>query len=529
MENTSVESRQYLHVNHTQEADQIQIPSKATPPKAARAVTDWAEDQAKEYKKQQKFTHRPWDGAAAFNRAMMRVFGTHGSGMMTGGGFFSPANPPQLISVDEQVLIYSDRLGNKVNEHLLLNKEKFSIVKLVKYAGDLGIAVPSPFSEEDRLNIVSALIKQFEVVGTYVGTIQVPWGAVEIPDLGLAELSGTMDEDYGPSFHLSVTAPKSKTEKVQALFAVIEDELKHRSVYKGRAIDSAGDNPRFYDPFVIDRNSIIYAEELEHQVEKLMLNPIKYTEKARSKRLLKRQHLLTGDYGTGKSLTMLYAAQVALKNGWTVIRYNPLKDKLDSVFKLARMYQPAIVLAEDADAFSDVSNPQSVSELLDAFDGMLAKGGEITTIMTTNHPSSITKGMLRPGRIDSLIMFTPLDRPGVEKLYKLKVDEIDQAVDFDNVYGANEGYSPAFVAESINRVNVYGLDKDDTEAVSEEDLIFAAQSLRPQNDLHNAADEASRVVPTMDSVMRQQVEVVLDDYIVSSDDWDAALVKRSRA
>lgn len=74
---------------------------------------------------------------------------------------------------------------------------------------------------------------------------------------------------------------------------------------------------------------------------------------------------------------MLYAAQVALKNGWTVIRYNPLKDKLDSVFKLARMYQPAIVLAEDADAFSDVSNPQSVSELLDAFDGMLAKGGEI--------------------------------------------------------------------------------------------------------------------------------------------------------
>lgn len=74
-------------------------------------------------------------------------------------------------------------------------------------------------------------------------------------------------------------------------------------------------------------------------------------------------------------------------------------------------------------------------------------------------------------------MFTPLDRPGVEKLYKLKVDEIDQAVDFDNVYGANEGYS-CVRCRSINRVNVYGLDKDDTEAVSEEDLIFAAQSLR---------------------------------------------------
>lgn len=120
MENTSVESRQYLHVNHTQEADQIQIPSKATPPKAARAVTDWAEDQAKEYKQQQAFTHRPWDGAAAFNRAMMRVFGTQGSGMMTGGGFFSPANPPQLISVDEQVLVYSSKLGNKLHEHELL-------------------------------------------------------------------------------------------------------------------------------------------------------------------------------------------------------------------------------------------------------------------------------------------------------------------------------------------------------------------------------------------------------------------------
>lgn len=94
--------------------------------------------------------------------------------------------------------------------------------------------MPSPFSEEDRLNIVSALIKQFEVVGTYVGTIQVPWGAVEIPDLGFAELSGIKQQDYGPVFHLSVTAPKSKTEKVKALFAVVEDELKHRSVYKGQ-------------------------------------------------------------------------------------------------------------------------------------------------------------------------------------------------------------------------------------------------------------------------------------------------------
>ena len=529
----TAEAKRFLKVNHVPDVDQIYITTEASPPKAARAVVDWAEDQAKEYSNQQTFTYRPWDGAAAFSRALMRMFGTEGSGLQTGGGFFSPSNPPKLISVDEQVLVYSDKSGARfigtalldsngepfvdlLTEKALMDKYKMPINTLVTYATKNGVEVPSPYSESDRGVIVAQLIKSFKVIGTYVGQLQVPWGAVEIPELGVAELSSVMDEDYGMIFAISVTAPKSKTMLAKELFSTIDEELKGRSIYKGRSIDSAGEKPRFYDPFVIDRENIIYTEKLEHQVEKLLLNPIKNTEKARSMRLLKRQHLLTGDYGTGKSLTMLYGAQVALQNGWTVIRYNPSKDNLDSVFKLARMYQPALVLAEDADAFSDVSNPQSVSELLDSFDGMLAKGGEITTIMTTNHPSSITKGMLRPGRIDSLIMFTPLDRQGVERLFKMKIKHLDPATNFDNVYEACEGYGPAFIAEVAERVNAYSLSDVKDEIVTEEQVVFAAQSIRDQHQLHLDADESSRVKPTVDSLIRQTVECTMEDFVIEN-------------
>lgn len=63
----TAEAKRFLKVNHVPDVDQIYITTEASPPKAARAVVDWAEDQAKEYSNQQTFTYRPWDGAAAFS------------------------------------------------------------------------------------------------------------------------------------------------------------------------------------------------------------------------------------------------------------------------------------------------------------------------------------------------------------------------------------------------------------------------------------------------------------------------------
>lgn len=64
---------------------------------AEQFLHDWRRSQDKETSFSRTFNYRPWDGAAAFDRAMKRVFGTSGLGKTT----FSMlgANPPQQISI----------------------------------------------------------------------------------------------------------------------------------------------------------------------------------------------------------------------------------------------------------------------------------------------------------------------------------------------------------------------------------------------------------------------------------------------
>ena len=236
---------------------------------------------------------------------------------------------------------------------------------------------------------------------------------------------------------------------------------------------------------------------------------------------LKRSVLFHGPYGTGKTLGGMLTAKKAVKHGFTFILCRPGKDDPFEVMQTAQLYAPAVVFIEDIDTYarSEGMGHDRMSELLDKFDGIEAKGMEILNVMTTNHEESITKGMLRPGRLDALIEISHLDRGGVERMVKSKVEpNMLDDIDYDLVFDACEGYLPAFVAESVDRAMLASISRGRGTLLplTTADIRNGAMSLRPQFVLMEKATEVDNP-PVFETIYKSMVRSA----IVGMDIYDS--------
>jgi transitional endoplasmic reticulum ATPase len=342
-------------------------------------------------------------------------------------------------------------------------------------------------------------------------TMQVPWGLISIPtcpglELYLAE---TNDKDYGRIFAIQGSGPRKYREEVEALFDDIEDYLRTNSIYRGRAIIGSND-PEFLDLANFKPEQIVFSNEVMNVLEGTVWAPIKYTDAMRREEVpLKRAVLLYGPYGTGKTSAGQLTAKAAVDNGWTFISARPGRDKVEDVLRTARLYQPAVVFVEDIDNESSTGEQDEVTKLLEAFDGITAKGGELMVVMTTNHISRIHRGMLRPGRLDAVVEIAGLDRDGIEKLVRVVVGDNRLAADtdFDQVAEAMDGFYPAFVRESITRAVTFAIDRNEGSreyVIGTLDLVGAAHSLRPQLDILHEAGEGTKK-PTLEVALAAAV------------------------
>jgi transitional endoplasmic reticulum ATPase len=367
-----------------------------------------------------KLKARPWDGAAAFERAVKRVTGTVG---VQKGAFFGMVPPAR-----------------------------------------------------ETINISST------------ETMDVPWGTIAI-DLfeGEAFLGSYKDEDFGLMFVINVTAPRKYRAGVEGFFRVLQEEIDERSIYRGQSFDGKS-NPNFLDLSGVNEDEVVYSADVLDQLNANVWSLLDYTDVQRELGLpLKRSILMHGPYGTGKTLAAMLTAQRAKVNGWTFIYCRPGKDDIHEVMQTARLYQPSVVFFEDVDSISDVQDEarDSVSVLLDTFDGVTAKGTEIIAILTTNHVDRIHKGMVRPGRLDAIIEIGALDNAGIETLINVLVDKGMRTtdgvnhLDYEAIAFEMEGFMPAFVKEAIDRASRYAVARTGgiPTSLSTEDFVQAARGL----------------------------------------------------
>jgi transitional endoplasmic reticulum ATPase len=335
---------------------------------------------------------------------------------------------------------------------------------------------------------------------------QVPWGHISIPSLPGLEmyLSYNRHRDYGLVFQINAEGPKKYKDEVKAFFAAIEQYLKTSSIYRGQAVVGS-DELEFLDLSNFKANEIVFSSHASALMENTVWSPIRNAALLREEGVpLKRAVLLHGPYGTGKSSAGLITAQIAIQNGWTFLSARAGRDEVEDVLRTARLYGPAVVFIEDIDVEASTAEDDEVTALLDAFDGITAKGAELIVVMTTNHLERIHKGMLRPGRLDGIVEIASLDRVGVEQLIKAVVpaEKLDLNTNFDTVYGAMDGFFPAFVREALDRAKIHAINRLQSRqyTLNTEDIVAAAETLNEQLKALHDAEEGERR-PTMDTVV----------------------------
>lgn len=366
-------------------------------------------------------------------------------------------------------------------------------------------------------------------------TVQVPWNRLSFMPLHGHIDIGFQRSPKGPLGRITVNAPKAFRDHVEGLFRVIEDNLRNRSIYRGKAIafDEFG-GVEFLDLSRVRREDVVYSDEVMNSLETNLWMVLRNMDLLRSLgQPIKRSVLLAGPFGTGKSLAGYLTGQICQEHGITFIFVKPGAD-LDEAMETARLYAPAAVYFEDVDVLQS-NDPERVSKLLDTFDGISGKGKEVIGILTTNRKDEIHKGMLRPGRLDTLIEIGAADRAGVQKIVEVKLrtpiakgTRLD--VDYDVLFEACENYMPAFVGEVAERTlrQVMVRENGQPEVLTTEDFVESAQALRHQFDLMVNADEIRPIAPIQDS-LREEFRAVMREAIPMDGDGDQSWYVRSFA
>jgi transitional endoplasmic reticulum ATPase len=330
--------------------------------------------------------------------------------------------------------------------------------------------------------------------------VQVPWGRLTIPGIAGWLQTSVEKRDGQPSRLLIVGQVLRKHEgQINKIVELTRAHLRENSVFRGKAFrlrwkDADGDYLSMPEPhfFYLNRqvvSELVFSREVESAIAISIFTPIERTEQVRRLQVpMKRGILLSGKFGTGKSMTSTAVAAKAVDNGWTYILCERA-DELGDALRLAREYAPAVVFCEDIDRVMSGRRSVNMDEVLNIIDGVESKGAEVMVILTTNDVSAINRAMLRPGRLDDVIEVKPPDAEAAERLMRLygrgliAVDE-----DISAAGQMLDGEIPAVIQEVVERSKLAAIYRDpDSDfgpgAIKGEDLVAAAHSMRNQLEL----------------------------------------------
>jgi ATPase family associated with various cellular activities (AAA) len=297
---------------------------------------------------------------------------------------------------------------------------------------------------------------------------------------------------------LSITGEvKRKFEtKINDVVAIAKRLLKKESIYRGRAValdlsyigtenfDPANCAPKFID--VSKECNLILPIEQERKLNRkmwaVMRNPENYRENDSP---VKRGILLTGEYGTGKSLTSYKTAQIAEECGWSYF-YLKTPDKFLHAYLLAQLYGPSVLFVEDCDTIFSGERTAEMNAILETLDGVGAKNAEVITVFTTNHPEKLLKVAKRSGRIDATVKLTAPDAEAAIRFIKLLSERwLAPDIDWTPVGEEFAGLVPADITNAINEAKDEAIAVHETRdidgKVTGEMLIWGAKTIKEKN------------------------------------------------
>ena len=334
----------------------------------------------------------------------------------------------------------------------------------------------------------------------------IPVGNLKIPGITGYLSPGFEPQDNRVVFKISGMVKGKDRLKVDRIFEKVQEECKRNSIYRGHAITTAFPTieecmsladtfPKFSNLSRVEPEEVVFSQEIADQIMVSLYMPIKKTQRCRENNIpLKRGVLLEGPYGVGKTLTAAVTATICKDNGWTFIY---LKDvsRLAQAYAFAEQYQPAVIFAEDIDQIlvDQDARDEEINSILNALDGIDSKGIEVITVLTTNHVEKMTRAMLRPGRLDTVVSVQPPDKEAAIKLVRLYGgDLIDPNSDLSAVGDLLAGEIPALIREVVDRSKLAALRRDGEFKIESRDIEVTAKSMKSHMALLKPKDPDTR-------------------------------------
>jgi len=420
------------------------LPQKMDLDAAIKALNRLKADEEQTYDLHEMFDAYPTDAAVALVKAMKELYGW--ASPVPTPGFFGP-KPPQMLSVK------------------------------------------TGWRDED--------------------VIQVPLGSFRLPGVD-APISTAIVNN---TFIVYGEIKKKHRHLILELATLARKILKEESIYRGKPIrllvDDNGDlltkmPPEFLNVEDISEADLIFDDQVRSQIETHLLTPIKETENCRRHKIpLKRGVLLEGKFGTGKSLTSRLTARVCELNGWTYVYLDRVKG-LRNALEFAKKYAPAVVFAEDIDTIMG-ERDEEANDLINVIDGVVTKGQEVMTVLTTNDVNKIHPVILRPGRLDAVISLKPPGAAACERLIRHYAGKLLKA-DASLVEASKSvvGMIPASIRECVERAKLGMIARRDNKLDSS-DIVVAAESMKN----HMALLEPKAPEPTSAQQLAEGLKGVL--------------------
>lgn len=324
-------------------------------------------------------------------------------------------------------------------------------------------------------------------------TTLVPWGTFKLVGIEGDLATGSTLKKGRLIFQFRANVKRKHEGVIKQLAERAKWYVANESIYKGQAIkmqfcDENGrkldmPQPTFIDAMSIVEEDIVFSKDVAKSIECNLLTPITHSDDCRKNRIpLKRGILLSGTYGTGKTLVANLTAKKCVENGWTFLmceRASEIRDMVD----FAHQYQPAVVFCEDIDRVVEGDRDERIDDILNIIDGIESKKTELVVVLTTNQVEKIHPAMLRPGRLDAVINVLPPDSEAVGKLVRIYGRGLVPAdEDLSRVGEVLSGKIPAVIRECVERAKLYAIQSSENGKlkIHSQDLVDSALSMTHQ-------------------------------------------------
>lgn len=364
--------------------------------------------------------------------------------------------------------------------------------------------------------------KTYTVPISYTETLTVPVGDAEIPGVPIkmsiqpyfSDMNDeSSDNDLGGSLRVVFAYKRMYEPLIKDIEEEIRIQIQNNSIFRGKAIDSRFN---FMNVDTFDPSRVVYSRNEKRTIDANILAPIVNTDSwVKSGSQLRRGVLLYGEYGTGKTLTALLTGQSCVRHGWTFINVLP-GDDINRALRFAKRYEPAVVFFEDIDNDTKGDRNEHINNILNTIDGVISKSAKVITILTTNHINKISRGMLRPGRLDSIIEMGKLDNEAIIRLVQVAgtnsdgTSIIEGELDNTAICEAAKGYMPAYISEAVTKAKAYALTRENNDEalkITSEDIVDALIELREQYNLMRSDQVVKE--PDVDSSIQHIVQMAV--------------------